>query len=67
MTQKIAISAPSHNVVWLYLKFNIKAKGPEGHKHCSTQYKFKKNSTWLLTKATYYRVTIAKMFDTTKM
>jgi len=23
--------------------------------------------TWLLTKAIYYRVTIAKMFDTTKM
>jgi len=45
--------------------FNIKAKGHEGHLHCSTQYKY--NSTRLLTKTIYYRVTIAKMFDTIKM
>jgi len=31
---------------FIYL-FNIKAKGPEGHLHCSTQYKY--NSTRLLT------------------
>ena len=37
--------------------FNIKAKGHEGHLHCSAN---SNNSTRLLTKAIYYRVTIAK-------
>jgi len=51
---------------YFFYSFNIKAKGHEGHLHCSTQYKFKQQYT-VAEKAIYYRVTIAKMFDTTKM
>jgi len=29
----------------VFILFNIKAKGPEGHLHCSTQYKFKQQYT----------------------
>ena len=31
-------------ILFIYL-FNIKAKGHEGHLHCSTQYKFKQQYT----------------------
>jgi len=48
--------------------FNIKAKGPELKATCIAVHNTNlNNSTRLLTKAIYYRVTVAKMFDTTKM